>query len=114
MTSNISLPGLGAPVGPARIPKILHFCFGMGRDLPWSLVHHVCVQSAIARINPSATYLYYEYEPRGPWWRLTREMVKAVKISAPRAIFGNPLLLRTHRADVVRLETLLEFGGIYL
>lgn len=104
-------------VRPLRIPKRLHFCFGMGRDLggmPWSLVHYVCVKSAIEHIKPSNVYFYCEDEPKGPWWRLTREMVTLMRIRAPRAIFGNPLLHPAHRADVVRLEKLLEFGGIYL
>jgi len=99
------------------IPKILHFCFGMGRDIggkPWSLSHHACVKSAVERIKPTKTFFYCEYEPQGSWWPLTREMVTIVKIEAPRTIFGNPLLHPAHRADVVRLEKLLEIGGIYL
>lgn len=108
---------MGIIGAPARIPKILHFCFGMAPDFggkPWSLVHHMCVQSAIERIKPSEAYLYYEYEPRGAWWRLTQEIVTLVKIRAPRAIFGNLIVHPAHRSDVVRLEKLLEFGGIYL
>jgi hypothetical protein len=81
---------------------------------PWSLVHHVCVKSAIERIQPTQAFFYCEYEPKGPWWRLTRKLVKVVRIRAPREIFGHPLQHPAHRADVVRLEKLLEFGGIYL
>jgi hypothetical protein len=32
------------------IPRILHLCFGMSPDFggkPWSLVHHVCLSSAL-------------------------------------------------------------------
>jgi Glycosyltransferase sugar-binding region containing DXD motif len=99
------------------IPKILHFCFGMTRNFggkPWSLFHHACVKSAIEHIKPRETFFYCEYEPRGPWWQLTREMFTVVNIKAPRTIFSNPLLNPAHRADIVRLEKLLEFGGIYL
>jgi hypothetical protein len=45
-----------------------HYMFGMARDFggkPWSLVHHVCVKSAVERIAPERTYLYYEFEPTG-------------------------------------------------
>ena len=99
------------------IPKILHFCFGMTRNFggkPWSLFHHACVKSAVERIKPTKAFFYCEYEPFGSWWRLTREMVTIVNIKAPRTIFGNLLRHPAHRADVVRLERLLEFGGIYL
>lgn len=100
-----------------RIPKILHYCFGMAEDFggkPWSLSHHVCVASAVDRIKPDATFFYYEYEPRGPWWDLTKPLVTPVRITAPRRIFGRPVDHPAHRADVVRLEALLEKGGIYL
>jgi len=101
----------------SRIPKVLHYVFGMARDFggkPWSLVHHVCVKSAVERIAPKRTYLYYEFEPTGPWWELSRELVTPVEIEAPRKIFGRPLESMAHRADVARLQKLLEHGGIYL
>jgi Glycosyltransferase sugar-binding region containing DXD motif len=99
------------------IPKILHYCFGLSSDFggkPWSLIHHVCVKSAVQRIRPSQVFLYCEYEPAGPWWELTRNLIDVQRIQAPREIFGNPLLHAAHRADVVRIERLLSTGGIYL
>lgn len=100
-----------------RIPKILHYCFGMAPDFggkPWSLVHYVGVASAIKHIEPEAVYFYYEFELSGPWWDLTRKMVTPVKIEAPREIFGRPVRHPAHRADVVRLQKLNDYGGIYL
>jgi hypothetical protein len=101
----------------SRIPKILHYVFGMASDFggkPWSLVHYVCLKSAITRIAPDQIFLYYEYEPTGAWWDLSCDLVTAVKITAPQSIFGNPLTHVAHRADIVRLQTLIECGGIYL
>jgi Glycosyltransferase sugar-binding region containing DXD motif len=97
------------------IPKILHYCFGLSSDgKPWSLVHHVCLVSAVERIKPTEVFFYCEYEPTGKWWDLTRPLVTLKRIVAPREIFGNPLLHYAHRADVVRLEKLIDSGGIYL
>ena len=90
----------------SRIPRVLHYTFGMAADFggqPWSLVHHVCLKSAIARIRPEQVYFYYEYEPTGPWWALTHDLVTLVQITAPREIFGTPLAHVAHRSDVVRL-----------
>ena len=101
----------------ARIPKIVHYVFGMAPDFggkPWSLVHYACVRSAIRWIQPQAIYLYYEFEPSGAWWELTRPLLTPVKMAGPTEIFGNPLLHFAHRADVVRLSKLTERGGIYL
>jgi hypothetical protein len=99
------------------IPRVLHYCFGMASNFggkPWSLIHYVCLRSAIERIRPTEIFFYCEHEPRGPWWELSRSMVTLEKVKAPREICGNPLLHPAHRADVVRLERLLCRGGIYL
>jgi Glycosyltransferase sugar-binding region containing DXD motif len=101
----------------SRIPKILHYIFGMQRNfggMPWSLVHHACLKSAIERLRPDGAFFYYEFEPTGPWWKLSRELVTPVAIKAPREIFGRPLAHFAHRSDVVRLQKLIEHGGIYL
>ena len=99
------------------IPKILHYTFGMSADhgrKPWSLVNYVCLRSAIEQIKPTAVFFHCESEPVGPWWDISRPLVSVQRIKAPRDVFGNPLLHEAHRADVVRLQKLLEIGGIYL
>ena len=99
------------------IPKIVHLCFGMTPDFggkPWSLVHHACVKSMAERLKPDLINFYYTYEPSGPWWELTRPLLSLVPIEPPTSIFGNPLVHPAHRADIVRLEKLIEHGGVYL
>jgi hypothetical protein len=100
-----------------RIPKILHYAFGLVPDFggkPWSLVHHVCLKSAVERLRPDEVFFYYEFEPTGPWWKLSQELVTKVSMKAPREIFGRPLIHFAHRADVLRLQKLIDYGGIYL
>lgn len=100
-----------------RIPKTLHYTFGLAKDFggkPWSLLHHVCLKSAVQRLAPERVLFYYEYEPTGPWWNLSRRLVTPIKIHAPREIYGRPLFHVAHRSDVVRLTKLAEVGGIYL
>jgi hypothetical protein len=99
------------------IPRIVHFCFGFSPDFghkPWSLIHYVSVASALRHIKPDEAFIHFEYQPRGPWWDLTRSMVRPVQIRAPREVFGNPVTHPAHRADVARLEILLQQGDIYL
>lgn len=99
------------------IPKTLIYCFGMAEDFggkPWGLSHYVCLRSAVERIKPDDVLFFYEHEPSGPWWELTRSLVTPVVISAPREICGNRVDHPAHRADVVRLEKLIDTGGIYL
>jgi Glycosyltransferase sugar-binding region containing DXD motif len=77
-------------------------------------MHYACVKSAVVRIKPDEASLYYEHEPSGPWWELTKPLLRTVQVTAPREIFGRPLAHAAHRADVVRLQQLIKHGGIYL
>ena len=99
------------------IPKNLHYCFGLSPDFggkPWSLVHHVCIMSAIAQIKPDHVHFYYQHEPQTAWWELTKPHVTPIRIDAPGEIQGRPLHSAAHKADVVRLIALSDLGGIYL
>ncbi|MEE1656924.1 glycosyltransferase [Microvirga sp. CF3062] len=70
--------------------------------------------SAIHHLRPERVFFYYEHEPRGPWWDLTSQLVERVPVKAPTEVFGNPIHHYAHRADVLRLDRLLEHGGIYM
>ncbi len=58
--------------------------------------------------------LYCAQEPQGEWWHRAKPFLTCVQVEPPREIFGNPLSHIAHMADVLRLHTLLEHGGIYL
>lgn len=91
--------------------------FGMAPDFggkPWSWIHHVAVETAALVNQPSQILFWHEHEPTGEWWDRSRPYLTLRKIQAPREIFGRPLLHPAHRADVVRLQALLEHGGVYV
>lgn len=99
------------------IPNIFHFCYGLSPDFggkPYSLVHYLAVRSAYETNKPDGIYFYYSFEPEGEWWNKTKELVTLKKITAPDNIFGNPLNHVAHKADIIRLQYLIEYGGIYL
>jgi hypothetical protein len=57
---------------------------------------------------------YYNREPAGYWWEKAKPLLNLVPIDPPSAIFGNPLRHPAHMADVLRLDILMERGGVYL
>jgi hypothetical protein len=59
-------------------------------------------------------YFHYHYEPSGFWWETIKPKLTLHQVSIPESIFGNPIHHFAHKADVIRLEVLLEYGGIYL
>jgi len=117
MADHCSLPN-GAPLKPHRIPKIVHFIFGLDKNFgnhDFGFIHYLAIRTAKLAIKPEILYLHYFYESKSPWWEKVKPLVTLKKLkSIPTSIFGNPVNDVAHRADVVRLEILLEYGGIYL
>ena len=101
----------------SRIPNEYHFIYGLDPgfgDRPFSMIHYLAVASCRAVNKPDRINFYHGYEPSGSWWEKTRPLVNLVKIQPPQKVFGIPLAHVTHRADVLRLQILIERGGIYL
>ena len=99
------------------IPNIFHFVFGMAADFggrPFSLSHYLAIKSAVDVNQPEAVYFHYEYEPSGEWWEKAKPLLILNIIKAPDQFMGRPLYHVAHKADVVRLQALKEWGGIYL
>lgn len=99
------------------VPNIFHFCFGLAPDFggkSFSLVHYLAIKSAHAVNNPDKIFFYYSYEPQGEWWEKSKQLIELIKVNPPEEIFGNKLHHVAHKADVLRLEKLIEYGGIYL
>ncbi len=99
------------------IPNIIHFIFGMAPDFggkPFSLVNYLAIKSAIAVNKPDAVIFHYEFEPEGSWWEKSKPLLTLNKIKAPESFMGRPLYHVAHKADVVRLLALKEYGGIYI
>jgi len=99
------------------IPNILHFVSGMAPYIEgksFSLAHYLSVRSAVEINKPSVAYFHYQYEPQGEWWQKAKPFLTLKKTDPPENFMGRPLYHAAHKADVVRLQTLYEYGGIYL
>lgn len=99
------------------IPNVLHFVFGMAKDFggkPFSLSHYLAIKSAVETNKPETSWFHYEYEPSGEWWQKAKPLLTLNKIKAPEKFMGRPIFHVAHKADVVRLLSLNETGGIYL
>jgi len=99
------------------IPNIIHFVFGLCEDFggrPFSLVHYLAVKSAYDCNRPEVIYLHYAHQPSGEWWDRAKPYLTLIQLDPPKEIFGKPLLHYAHVSDIIRLEVLLKYGGIYL
>ncbi|MGX7707643.1 glycosyltransferase [Methylobacterium sp. Gmos1] len=100
-----------------RIPKILHFIIASNDpDAPprFSLVNYLAVRSALDLNEGFRAIVHCDPEPHGPYWDLLKGSVEVVRTALPRQVFDRPVELIAHRVDVLRMQLLLEHGGIYL
>lgn len=105
------------------IPNIFHFVFGLKRQKqPFHLMHYLCLESCLQVNQPEEIRLYYYYEPYGEYWDAVKDRIRLVRIERSKALTFFHYGLRNrhcwryryaHQSDFVRLDKLLEHGGIY-
>lgn len=103
------------------IPKIFHFVFGLKPQIePFHLVYYLCLKSCLEVNRPEKVFLYYYYKPYGKYWDLIKSELNLVKVLLPEFVekysYKDKFIAQfkyAHLSDFIRLEKLVEFGGIY-
>jgi hypothetical protein len=100
------------------LPRLVHFIFGMTPQIgagEFGLHHYICIKSARKNYPDHDLVLWHAYQPEdNAYWRAAAGLCRMIEVAAPTQIFGNPLTHHAHRTDVLRLQVLIEYGGIYL
>jgi hypothetical protein len=105
----------------SAIPNQCHFVFGLRKQTaPFHLVHYLCLNSCLEVNRPDAIYFYCQFEPYGRYWDLIRPKLTLVK-AEPVAFLSRfqykdryvSKYSYAHQADFIRLEKLVERGGVY-
>ena len=83
-------------------------------------MHYLCLKSCIEINKPTDVFFYYYYEPFGYYWELIKPYLTLEKVSidaiASKLRYHNKSVSKyryAHVADFIRLEKILEKGGIY-
>ena len=98
-----------------KIPNIIHFVYGLKEQKEeFELYRYIAIKSAYDVNKPEKIYFYYYYEPYGYWWEKAKNIITLEKIEPPKEIYGNKLHHYAHQSDLIRLQKLIERGGIYL
>lgn len=100
------------------LPRLIHFIFGM---MPqegigdFGLHHYICIKSARLTYPKHELVLWYGHQAQdNVYWQAASKLCTPVEVVPPTHIFDNPLHIHAHRTDVLRLQILLDHGGIYL
>lgn len=102
---------------PRTIPRVVHFIYGLDEsNAPeFGFIQFLAVASAFASIKPDRIIMWHRGELHGEWWLRARPFVTDVRVARDvTRVFSNPVANYAHKADILRLEILIEFGGIYL
>lgn len=98
-----------------KIPNIIHFVYGLKeQNDEFELYRYLSILSAYYVNKPDKIYFHYYYEPYGYWWDKIKHLLTLEKIDPPNEIYNNFIYHYAHKADVIRLQKLIEYGGIYL
>lgn len=104
----------GDAVPELLVPNLIHFIF-LGEDTPFRFLHYLAILSAHLRSSPDEIIVHGIREPvENPWWNRIRPLVTYETVAPIREFRGRKIDAYQHKADVIRLEKLIERGGIYL
>lgn len=106
----------------ARIPNTVHFVFGLREQTqPFHILHYLAIESARKVLTPNRIVLYYHHLPYGLFWDLIRPQLQLVRVplvdAVNRAGYDDATVPEkyryAHHSDFIRLDALIESGGIY-
>lgn len=97
-----------------KIPNIFHFCYGLKEQTEeFSIIYYLCLKSCLEINRPEKIHFYYYHEPYGKYWDSIKEHLTLIRVKPPTEIFGIPVTHYAHQADIIRLQALIQYGGIY-
>jgi len=98
------------------IPNIIHYIFGLKKQTEEFLfVYYLSIYSNIIINKPNIIYFHYQYEPYGEWWSKIKPFLKLNYVNVDHIYWGNKKIIKVaHKADKLRLDLLLKYGGIYM
>ncbi len=96
------------------IPKLIHIIYL--KEKKFEKYHYKCIYSISENCKDYKINLYNDIEPENnEWWDLTKNLdnVNIVKTERIRSFDNYPIRFVQYEADILRLEKLYEFGGVY-
>ena len=99
-----------------HIPNIIHYIFGLKKQTEeFSFVYYLSILSNYLINKPLSIYFHYQYLPYGHWWDMAKKYLKLNYINAHDMYWGKKKIVKyAHKADKLRLDILLKYGGIYM
>jgi len=109
-------------------PRTFHFVFGLRNQTePFHIAHYLCLRSCLEVNEPDRIVLHHHHEPYGPWWDRIRPELELRRVEPHAWVRDHPAYLEhdeglfiqgwdlgyAHQADFIRLQLLIDEGGVY-
>ncbi|WWC89494.1 uncharacterized protein L201_004418 [Kwoniella dendrophila CBS 6074] len=126
-TINTLLESGNLPIPKEDIPNLVHYVYGLSDDPDepdFPYFAYLSIRSTIINLNPKEIWFHCINEPKGYWWNQIRNQKSLqgdpiIKLKKARNVDSigkdqRPVTHFAHKADIIRLEVLRDYGGIYL
>lgn len=104
---------------PFVVPNVVHFIFGLDPTfghIKFGLIHYLALVGTALHIRPDEIRWHYKFLPaNNSYWECAAPLVTLVPEEDVTTVHGRPLKMRVqHRADIIRMQIMLNDGGMYL
>ena len=99
------------------IPNICHFIFGLEpQSKPFLYAYYMAILSAQLVNKPDRITIYYHHMPYGMYWGKLKALdnIFFKHVELPTHVGDKRIKKTAHFTDVLRIEILRRYGGIYL
>ena len=104
------------------VPRLAHFVFGLLEQTePFHPMHYLALESCRQVLQPDAILFHHQHLPYGAYWDLIRPHLELHEVGPVPEVLDAPhdeqlvpsRYRYAHHADFLRLDALLEHGGVY-
>ncbi|XP_048258772.1 uncharacterized protein LOC124123782 [Haliotis rufescens] len=100
------------------VPNIVHITWYGGPKRNTFLFHHFVSLLAIHKfLKPKVILFWFDLLPEGVYWDQATDGFPEIVLvyrAPPTTILGQEVHVPEHQSDVIRIEAVMEFGGIYM
>ena len=98
-----------------HIPRIIHFVYGLeNHPVMLEMLHYAAIRTAMDTNPNFVVYFHSFYAPTGQWWDAISEKLTLI-LHTPFNEFKDRCVPHyAHKADLLRLKILHDYGGVYL
>ena len=102
------------------VPRFLHLVWFYNQPSPLRFHHLIAFKAALRFFRPTQIFLWHNTVPIGTYWDECLYLISPptqllmMQIEPPNVILERRVSQVQHKSDVVRMQSLLEHGGLYI